>query len=59
MNIEEKISSLNWQAITEDMHQQGFALVNNLLSDEQCNGLIKDYQKPDTYRKTVVMERYR
>ncbi len=59
MNIEEKISSLDWQAITEDMHQQGFALASNLLSDEQCDGLINDYQKPDTYRKTVVMERYR
>lgn len=54
-----KIEDADWQGITDAMHQNGYALVRRLLSDEQCEMLISDYNKPGAYRKTVVMERYR
>ena len=54
-----KITSLNWENITDQMHDNGFAIVPNLLSNEDCNELIHNYENPHAYRKTVVMERYR
>lgn len=54
-----KIEDADWQDIADAMHQNGYALVRRLLSDEQCEMLISDYNKPGAYRKTVVMERYR
>lgn len=58
-HVKEKIMSLNWDNITEEMHEKGFAIIPKFLTDEQCTGLINDYNKPNAYRKTVVMERYR
>lgn len=58
-HIEEKIMSLNWQNITEEMHDKGFAIIPKLLSSNQCTELISEYNNPNAYRKTVVMERYR
>ena len=58
-NIESKTASINWQNITEEMHEKGYAIIPKLLTAEQCAGLIQGYGNPDAYRKTVVMERYR
>ncbi len=57
--MEDKITPINWDNITEEMHQKGFAIIPKFLTDEQCTRLINDYNKPNAYRKTVVMERYR
>lgn len=59
IHIEEKIASINWQNIVEEMHENGFAIIPKLLTTEQCTDLIRNYSNENTYRKTVVMERYR
>lgn len=56
-NIKIKISDFDWQAITENMNDKGFAIVPNLLSNEQSDELIDNYSNPKN-RKTVVMESY-
>lgn len=58
-NIIQKIENADWQSITETMHQNGYAIVSKLLSDEQCEVLKADYDNSNLYRKTVVMARYR
>ncbi|NAY91086.1 prolyl 4-hydroxylase subunit alpha [Muricauda sp. JGD-17] len=55
----DKINEANWHLITEKMHRNGYAAIPNLLLDEQCEMLKANYNNPNTYRKTVVMERYR
>ncbi len=58
-NIQQKIEAIDWLKLTEGMHERGYALVSKLLSDEECTMLLKNYDHPKAYRKTVVMERYR
>lgn len=58
-NIIQKIENTNWQTITETMNQNGYAILPNLLSDEQCEMLKAEYDNLNLYRKTVVMARYR
>ncbi|MBC7950096.1 MAG: 2OG-Fe(II) oxygenase [Chitinophagaceae bacterium] len=58
-NITSKIASVNWQNITEEMHHKGYAIIQNLLTDDQCQELIDGYNDTTVYRKTVIMERYR
>jgi len=55
----DKISAINWPAITEELHEKGYAIVPDLLSDENCKQIIDNYSNPNAYRKTVLMERYR
>ncbi|WP_316820261.1 2OG-Fe(II) oxygenase [Pedobacter gandavensis] len=57
--MEEKITSIHWGSLTEDLHEKGFGIVSEFLTAAQCEELIKAYNDPDSYRKTVVMERYR
>jgi hypothetical protein len=57
--IQAKLASINWQSITEEMHQKGYALIPYLLTKEQCEELIGNYTQWHFYRRTVVMERYR
>lgn len=57
--IIKKIENADWQNVTETMHQNGYAIIPNLLSDKDCEELRANYDNPAAYRKTVVMERYR
>ena len=57
--IQEQIAAIDWQSVTGKMNENGFALVSQLLSNEQCEELISNYNKPGLYRKTITMERYR
>jgi uncharacterized protein len=57
--MKEKIITQNWDSITESMHEKGFAIIPDLLDNEQCEALKADYSNPALYRKTVIMERYR
>ncbi len=57
--IKTQLSAINWELITSEMNDKGYALVPGLLPDQHCEELIKEYHNPGSYRKTVVMERYR
>ncbi len=59
MEIREKIVAVDWQKVSEEMHEKGFALIPKLIDTNQCSALIAAYNTADAYRKTVVMERYR
>lgn len=58
-NIEKRLSSIDWSTVNEEMDNKGYAIVRQLLPNEQCEELIQNYTRPGIYRKTVVMERYR
>ncbi|WP_330444122.1 2OG-Fe(II) oxygenase [Flavobacterium sp. C4GT6] len=58
-DIIQKIENIDWKTITETMHQNGYAIIHNLLSGEQCETLKNNYDNSNLYRKTVTMARYR
>jgi hypothetical protein len=58
-DITNKLENTDWENITETMHQNGYAVIADFLSEEQCEALKAAYNNPDSYRKTVVMERHR
>ena len=41
------------------MDAKGYSIIPELLSAEQCDEVIRDYDNEDLYRKKIVMERYR
>ncbi len=53
------INALNWQDIADDMHDKGYAIIPGFLSPEHYEALQKQFDAPQGYRKTVIMERYR
>ena len=57
--ISEKLSSVDWNEIAEDLDARGYAIIPDIISQDQCDQLIKNYCRSDQYRKTITMERYR
>ncbi|MCW3467119.1 2OG-Fe(II) oxygenase [Chitinophaga nivalis] len=58
-NVTERLAARNWGDVTSAMHEQGFALLPQVLTAEECQTLIAAYEADNTYRKTIKMERYR
>jgi hypothetical protein len=58
-DIIERLKEKNWDKAAEDLHQQGYTLITNVLNKKECDGLIGSYNADNTYRKTITMERYR
>lgn len=57
--MKQKLQKTDWALVANEMHEKGFALIPNILTDEECGELIQNYDNPNAYRKTVVMARYR
>ncbi|WP_445457155.1 hypothetical protein [Flavobacterium sp. HNIBRBA15423] len=43
--MEDKITSINWQNITEEMHEKGFAIIPELLTSTQPQPSSAFYDK--------------
>ncbi|MCF6407089.1 2OG-Fe(II) oxygenase [Chitinophaga filiformis] len=57
--IAARLQEKDWQQVTINMHEQGYALVTGVLTRQECDDLITAYNADNTYRKTISMERYR
>ncbi len=57
--MQQRIQQLNWNDISNQLNDHGYALVNNILSDTGCDALIQQYDDNQLYRKIINMERYR
>jgi len=53
------ISAIKWDEVTTNMHEKGYAIVPDILSEKESDELVGNYDQEYRYRKTVVMERYR
>jgi len=56
--ISEEISGIDWQRVTEEVNEKGYALVLQFLPNQYCEELIGEYDNSDLYRKTITMERH-
>lgn len=54
-----RLHGISWDAVEADLNENGYAVVPSFLTKVQCDTLKAYYDKPNGYRKTVVMERYR
>ena len=57
--IIERLKDINRDKATNELHDQGYTTLKNILTIEECDQLIQAYQADHTYRKTITMERYR
>jgi hypothetical protein len=54
-----RLSAIDQHSLTNGMHENGYMVLPNILTDDQCNEVIGNYGQPNLYRKTILMERYR
>ena len=57
--IRNRLAAKDWANITNELHDNGFVVVKQVLSGDECDQLINAYDSTTAYRKTINMERYR
>jgi hypothetical protein len=58
MEIQSRISTLNWDKATADLNDNGYAIIPKVLTGTECDELVRQYTDETLYRKTVIMERH-
>jgi uncharacterized protein len=54
----EGVARLDWAAIAAELNAQGRAVIDQLLTAEQCTSLAAAYQSDELFRSKVVMARH-
>jgi len=54
----QRVSALDWDAITQDLDAQGCATIPGLLSAAECDALAARYDEDALYRSHIVMGRH-
>jgi len=54
----DRVDGFDWLRIARDLDQKGQALVEQLLSPEECRAIAGLYSNDDVFRTRVVMERH-
>jgi hypothetical protein len=54
----QRIESLDWQAIENELDQRGFSLTEPVLNKSECGALIRLYGQESAFRSRVVMARH-
>lgn len=57
--FKDKLAQLDWDEISQHIHEHGFVCLKNFLTAQQCDVVKDNYHHPALYRKTVNMQRYR
>lgn len=52
------IAGINWSSVGRQVNAEGFAVVPEILSREQCDMLVSLYDDAPRFRSRIVMERY-
>ena len=52
------VNRVAWDQVSQDLDAQGNAIINDVLSAEECDLIATLYEKDDVFRSRVVMERH-
>jgi hypothetical protein len=57
--VRERLKQLDWTKIQGGLHENGYSLVENVFSKEECDSLIASFKSSSDYRKENTLQRYR
>jgi hypothetical protein len=57
-SVAERVKTLDWERVSQDLDAQGSALIECLLSPDECRAVAGLYPKDDIFRSRVVMGRH-
>ena len=57
-SVTERIRAIDWERVSQDLDAQGSAMIERLLSPDECQAIASLYPKDDIFRSRVVMGRH-
>ena len=58
MTIQERVDAIDWDRVSADLDERGWATTGPLLSAEEREALVSAYDEDSQFRSTVVMARH-
>ncbi|OLF53380.1 2OG-Fe(II) oxygenase [Pseudomonas chlororaphis] len=58
LSLEQRLAGVDWPSIEQRLDQDGNAVIDNLLTPEQCHELSSLYPRSELFRSRVVMARH-
>jgi len=53
-----RVETIPWEQVSQDLDAEGFAIIRDVLSSDECEQIRQLYEKRDIFRSNVVMERH-
>ncbi len=53
-----RLAALDWQKIADSLASCGYAVIENILDENDCRALTQSYSLQEMFRNRVVMQRY-
>jgi len=57
-DIMQRVEALDWNHISQALDSHGNAIIENLISSNECDALVNLYSEDNIFRSRVVMEQY-
>lgn len=57
-NLHQRIVNLDWNYLYKQLYSQGFAILPKVLTQEECEQLIHEYDQAELFRSKISMQRY-
>ena len=57
-SITDRIATIDWKRVEQDLDEQGSAIIDRLLSPSECHAIAGLYQRNDMFRSRIVMARH-
>ena len=57
-SVAKRVETIDWERVSQDLDAQGNALLERLLSPEECRATASLYSKDEIFRSRVVMARH-
>ena len=57
-DIMQRVEALDWNHISQALDSHGNAIIENLISSNECDALVNLYSEDNIFRSRVVMQQY-
>jgi uncharacterized protein len=57
--IQKRINAVDWSNAQESLSARGYAVIDPILTPEECALIVKLYNEPTRFRSHIIMERHR
>jgi hypothetical protein len=57
-SVEERVKALDWEQISQELEEQGSAVLERLLNPDQCRALAELYTRDELFRSHIIMARH-
>ncbi len=57
-SVAERVNTIDWERVTQDLNEQGSAIIEGLLFPDECQSIAGLYPMEDIFRSRIVMARH-